>query len=157
MFNKYNSPEFQVARVFPPHPLPSEQFQNHVAISQVGGCLKNVPNRTCSSRYKGDYCNHSAFLDEFIQAEHFMLGSTRGGFLVLFWGFFVAFFGFVLFLNTQLISLMDFGNWKLENNNKILLKPGTESTNLLLLFMQTIFSPMISLKNISHIGAVVLY
>lgn len=23
---------------------------------------------------------------------------------------------------------MDFGNWQLENNNKILLKPGTEST-----------------------------
>lgn len=64
---------------------------------------------------------------------------------------------FVVFLNTLLISLMDFGNWQLENNNKILLKPGTESTNLWLLFMQTIFRPMISLKNISDIGAAVLY
>lgn len=78
------------------------------------------------------------------------------GFWFCFGGWFFL-FCFVLFLNTLLISLMDFGNWKLENNNKILLKPGTESTNLLLLFMQTIFRPMISLKNISHIGAVVLY
>lgn len=44
-----------------------------------------------------------------------------------------------------------------ENNNKILLQPGTESTNLLLLFMQTIFRPMISLKNISHAGEAALY
>lgn len=84
------------------------------------------------------------FCTEFIQAEHFMPGSARGVF-------------FVVFLNISLISLMDFGNWQLENNNKTLLKPGTESTNLSLLFMQTIFRPMISLKNTSAIGAAVLY